>query len=150
MILRSRAVKSRCRMRIKRTVAQKPRRFVRRSLLEEQLGNLHEAVIGAAEDGLGLLHSIDLASARLLADVIVLEKEIARAVELGHVLLESHELLRRRLFRTLRRLEITFQLSLLAVLLRDRLRVGRALLRAVAHELLVVLLGFLLVELCRL
>merc|ERR1719313_3286845 len=90
---------------------------------------------------------IDLACARLLADVEVLQKEIARAVELGHVLVESHELLRRSLLRTLRRLEITFQLSLLAVLLRDRLRVRRALLRAVAHELLVVLLGLLLIHL---
>merc|ERR1719388_272036 len=116
-------------------------------LLEQQLRHLHEAVVGAAEDGLGLLQCIDLAGARLLADVEVLEEEIARAVELGHVLVESHELLRRRLLRTLRCLEITFQLSLLAVLLRDRLRVRRALLRAVAHELLVVLLGLLLIKL---
>merc|ERR1719235_2304531 len=120
---------------------------VQTSLAQEELRNLHKAVVGAAEDGLGLLQGIDLACARLLADVEVLEEEIARAVELGHVLVESHELLRRSLLRTLRRLEITFQLSLLAVLLRDRLRVRRALLRAVAHELLIVLLGLLLIEL---
>merc|ERR1719379_2088801 len=120
---------------------------VQTSLAQEELRNLHKAVVGAAEDGLGLLQRIDLACARLLADVEVLEEEIARAVELGHVLVESHELLRRGLLRTLRRLEITFQLSLLAVLLRDRLRVRRALLRAVAHELLIVLLGLLLIHL---
>merc|ERR1719379_22267 len=120
---------------------------VQTSLAQEELRNLHKAVVGAAEDGLGLLQGIDLACARLLADVEVLEEEIARAVELGHVLVESHELLRRGLLRTLRRLEITFQLSLLAVLLRDRLRVRRALLRAVAHELLIVLLGLLLIHL---
>merc|ERR1719263_2662945 len=130
----------------KRSVAA-IRSRVQPSLAQEELRNLHEAVVGAAEDGLGLLQGIDLACARLLADVEVLEEEIARAVELGHVLVESHELLRRRLLRTLRRLKITFQLSLLAVLLRDRLRVRRALLRAVAHELLIVLLGLLLIEL---
>merc|ERR1719379_2253252 len=117
------------------------------SLAQKELRNLHKAVVGAAEDGLRLLQGIDLACARLLADVEVLEQKVARAVELGHVLVESHELLRRSLFRTLRRLEITFQLSLLAGLLRDRLRVRRALLCAVAHELLVVLLGLLLIHL---
>merc|ERR1719263_2509845 len=131
----------------KRSVAA-IRSRVQPSLAREELRHLHEAVVGAAEDGLGLLQRIDLASARFLADVEVLEEEIARAVELGHVLVESHELLRRSLLRTLRRLEITFQLSLLAVLLRDRLRVRRALLRAVAHELLVILLGLLLIRLC--
>merc|ERR1719379_1943758 len=108
---------------------------VQTSLAQEELRHLHEAVVGAAEDGLGLLQRIDLASARLLADVEVLEEEIARAVELGHVLVESHELLivlLGLLLIELRSLNVLLQVIL--QLVNQRGRTTRVLLRVGVHR----------------
>ena len=45
--------------------------------------HLHQAVVCAAENRLCLADRVDLTRARLLADLEVLEEEIAVAVELG-------------------------------------------------------------------
>merc|ERR1719379_2786001 len=88
---------------------------------------------------------INLTGAGLLADLEVLQQEVARPVQARNVLTQSHQVRRRRFLVLLRRIEVALKSGLLALLLGDRLAVRRTLLRALLHQLLVVLLRVRLV-----
>merc|ERR1719487_2385571 len=116
-----------------------------RSVAGEEGLNLEQAVVRTAQNRLGLLDGINLPSAGLLANLEVLQQEVARPVQARNVLTQSHQVRRSCLLVLLRRTEVALKASLLALLLRDRLAVRRTLLRALLHQLLVVLLRVRLV-----
>merc|ERR1719269_298815 len=115
--------------------------------LDLQLLGLHlqQAVVSTAQNRLSLLQRIDFSSAGLLANLEVLQQEVARPVQARNVLTQSHQVRRRRGLVLLRRVEVALKSGLLALLLGDRLAVRRTLLRALLHQLLVVLLRVRLV-----
>merc|ERR1719313_2135131 len=82
----------------------------------------------AAEEGLRLLQRIDLPSASLLADLEVLQQEVARPVQARNVLTQSHQVRGSRGLVLLGRAKIALKTGLLALLLGDRLAVRRTLL----------------------
>merc|ERR1719440_2416640 len=102
--------------------------------------DLKQAVVSTAQNRLGLLQRIDLSSAGLLANLEVLQQEVARPVQARNVLTQGHQVRCRRGLVLLRRIEVALKTGLLALLLGDRLAVRRTLLRALLHQLLVVLL----------
>merc|ERR1719331_3579197 len=87
-----------------------------------------------------------VARPRLTPHVEVLEEEITRTMELRDVLTQGQQVTSRPLVVLRGLVEVTLQAGLLGLLLRDGLAVTRALLRAVRHQLLVVLLGGLLLH----
>merc|ERR1719453_2055252 len=111
-----------------------------RSVAGEEGLDLEQAVVSTTQDSLSLLQRIDLSSAGLLANLEVLKQEVARPVQARNVLTQSHQVRGRRGLLLLRRVEVALEAGLLALLLRDRLAVSRTLLRALLHQLLVVLL----------
>merc|ERR1719333_1938217 len=115
-----------------------------RLLALQERAHLHEAVVSPAQHGLRLLDRVNLARPRLTPHVEVLEEEITRTMELRDVLTQGHEVTSRRLLVLRGLVEVTLEAGLLGLLLRDGLAVTRALLRAVRHQLLVILLGGLL------
>merc|ERR1719333_1687387 len=117
-----------------------------RLLALQERAHLHEAVVSPAQHGLRLLDRINLARPRLTPHVEVLEKEIARTMELRDVLTQGHQVTRRPLVVLRGLVEVTLEAGLLGLLLRDGLAVTRPLLRAVRHQLLVVLLRILLLH----
>merc|ERR1719305_524366 len=117
----------------------------KRSVAAQKGLHLEQAVVGTAQDRLRLLDRIDLSSAGLLADLEVLQQEVARPVQARNVLTQSHQVRCRRGLVLLRRIEVALETGLLALLLGDRLAVRRTLLRALLHQLLVVLLRVRLV-----
>merc|ERR1719236_456591 len=112
----------------------------------QERAHLHEAVVSPAQHGLRLLDRVNLARPRLTPHVEVLEEEITRTMELRDVLTEGQEVTSRPLVVLRGLVQVTLQAGLLGLLLRDGLAVTRALLRAVRHQLLVVLLGGLLLH----
>merc|ERR1719359_2132732 len=88
---------------------------------------------------------INLTGAGLLSDLEVLQQEVARPVQARNVLTQSHQVRCRRGLVLLRRIEVALKAGLLALLLRDSLAVRCTLLRALLHQLLVVLLRVRLV-----
>merc|ERR1719353_556626 len=107
--------------------------------------HLQQAVVSTAQNRLRLLQRIDFSSARFLANLEVLQQEVARPVQARNVLTQSHQVRSRRGLILLRRTEVALKPGLLALLLGDRLAVGRTLLRALLHQLLVILLRVRLV-----
>merc|ERR1719310_950374 len=120
---------------------------LRSSVGAQELDRLHleQAVVGPAQHRLCLLERVDLPSAGLFANLEVLQQEVARPVQARNVLTQSHQVRRRRSLVLLRRIEVALKTGLLALLLGDRLAVSRTLLRALLHQLLVVLLRVRLV-----
>merc|ERR1719353_902000 len=116
-----------------------------RSVAAQEGLHLQQAVVSAAQNRLSLLQRVDLPSAGLLADLEVLQQEVARPVQARNVLTQSHQVRSRRGLILLRRVEVALKPGLLALLLGDRLAVRRTLLRALLHQLLVVLLRVRLV-----
>merc|ERR1719453_571444 len=116
-----------------------------RSVAGEEGLDLEQAVVSTTQDSLSLLQRIDLSSAGLLANLEVLQQEVARPVQARNVLTQSHQVRGRRGLVLLRRVEVALKAGLLALLLGDRLAVRRTLLRTVLHQLLVVLLRVRLV-----
>merc|ERR1719453_2397114 len=116
-----------------------------RSVAGEEGLDLEQAVVSTTQDSLSLLQRIDLSSAGLLANLEVLQQEVARPVQARNVLTQSHQVCCRRGLVLLRRIEVALKAGLLALLLGDRLAVRRTLLRTVLHQLLVVLLRVRLV-----
>merc|ERR1719236_303550 len=112
----------------------------------QERAHLHEAVVSPAQHGLRLLDRVNLARPRLTPHVEVLEEEITRTMELRDVLTQDQEVTSRPLVVLRGLVEVTLQAGLLGLLLRDGLAVTRALLRAVRHQLLVILLGGLLLH----
>merc|ERR1719274_440682 len=112
----------------------------------QERAHLHEAVVSPAQHSLRLLDRVDLPRPRLTPHVEVLEEEITRAVELRDVLTQGHQVTSRPLVVLRGLVEVTLQAGLLRLLLRDGLAVTRTLLRAVRHQLLVVLLRILLLH----
>merc|ERR1719236_209984 len=112
----------------------------------QERAHLHEAVVSPAQHGLRLLDRVNLARPRLTPHVEVLEEEITRTMELRDVLTQGHEVTSRALVVLRGLVEVTLQAGLLGLLLRNGLAVTRALLRAVRHQLLVVLLRILLLH----
>merc|ERR1719359_299293 len=88
---------------------------------------------------------INLAGTGLLSDLEVLQQEVARPVQARNVLTQSHQVRCCCLLVLLRRTEVALKTGLLALLLGDRLAVRRTFLRALLHQLLVVLLRVRLV-----
>merc|ERR1719379_1068221 len=88
---------------------------------------------------------INLTGAGVLADLVVLQQEVAGPVQARNVLTQSHQVRSRRGLCLLRRVEVALKAGLLALLLGDRLAVRRTLRRALLHQLLVVLLRIRLV-----
>merc|ERR1719379_927399 len=88
---------------------------------------------------------INLAGTSLLSNPEVLQQEVARPVQARNVLTQSHQVRCRRGLVLLRRIEVALKAGLLALLLRDSLAVRCTLLRALLHQLLVVLLRVRLV-----
>merc|ERR1719333_1822603 len=117
-----------------------------RLLALQERAHLHEAVVSPAQHGLRLLDRVNLARPRLTPHVEVLEEEITRAVELRDVLTQGHQVTSRPLVVLRGLVEVALQAGLLRLLLRDGLAVTRTLLRAVRHQLLVVLLRILLLH----
>merc|ERR1719333_318181 len=114
-----------------------------RLLALQERAHLHEAVVSPAQHGLRLLDRVNLARPRLTPHVEVLEEEITRTMELRDVLTQGHQVTSRRLLVLRGLVEVTLEAGLLGLLLRDGLAVTRPLLRAVRHQLLVVLLRIL-------
>merc|ERR1719274_53892 len=112
----------------------------------QERAHLHEAVVSPAQHSLRLLDRVDLPRPRLTPHVEVLEEEITRAVELRDVLTQGHQVTSRPLVVLRGLVEVTLEAGLLGLLLRDGLAVTRPLLRAVRHQLLVVLLRILLLH----
>merc|ERR1719218_222314 len=107
--------------------------------------HLQQAVVRTAQDRLGLLQRVDLPGAGILANLEVLQQEVARPVQARNVLTKSHQVRCRGGLVVLRRIEVALKPGLLALLLGDRFAVRRTLLRTVLHQLLVVLLRVRLV-----
>merc|ERR1719313_2418298 len=127
-----------------------PLKMRRGSVAGQEGLHLQQAVVRTAKHRLGLLQRVNLPGAGLLANLEVLQQEVARPVQARNVLTQSHQVRCRRGLVLLRRTEVALKASLLALLLRDRLAVGRTLLRALLHQLLVVLLRVRLVLCIRL
>merc|ERR1719506_1472144 len=106
---------------------------------------LQQAVVSTTQNRLSLLQRIDFSSAGLLANLEVLQQEVTRPVQGRNVLTQGHQVRSRRGLILLRRIEVALKSGLLALLLGDRLAVGRTLLRALLHQLLVILLRVRLV-----
>merc|ERR1719453_2825998 len=111
-----------------------------RSVAGEEGLDLEQAVVSTTQDSLSLIQRIDLSSAGVLANLEVLQQEVARPVQARNVLTQSHQVRCRRGLVLLRRIEVAVETGLLALLLGDRLAVRRTLLRTILHQLLVVLL----------
>merc|ERR1719269_324105 len=115
--------------------------------LDLQLLGLHlqQAVVSTGQHRLSLLQRINLSRAGILANLEVLQQEVARPVQARDVLTQGHQVRSRRGLILLRRSEVALKSGLLALLLGDRSAVGRTLRRALLHQLLVVLLRVRLV-----
>merc|ERR1719258_680846 len=103
----------------------------KRSVAAEEGLHLQQAVVSSAQHRLRLLNRVDLPGAGLLANLEVLQQEVARPVQARNVLTQSHQVRGRRFLVLLRRTEVTLETGLLALLLGDRLAVRRTLLRTV-------------------
>mmetsp|Transcript_19546 Transcript_19546/g.51234 ORF Transcript_19546/g.51234 Transcript_19546/m.51234 type:complete len:296 (+) Transcript_19546:90-977(+) len=108
---------------------------------------LDQREVGAAEHGLRLAKRVDFVGTRLLAYLEVLEEPVALGMEAANVFGIGHKLLESRLVLLLGRQHALFGRGLRALLILKRLRIQRALLRRICHELLVVLLRVLLLGL---
>merc|ERR1719506_1211496 len=106
---------------------------------------LQQAVVSTTQNRLSLLQRLDFPSTGLLANLEVLQQEVARPVQGRNVLTQGHQVRSRRGLILLRRIEVALKSGLLALLLGDRLAVRRTLLRALLHQLLVILLRVRLV-----
>merc|ERR1719313_182169 len=122
-----------------------PLKRKKRSVAAQEGLHLQQAVVSTAQNRLGLLQRINLAGTSLLSNLEVLQQEVARPVQARNVLTQSHQVRCRRGLVLLRRIEVALKASLLALLLRDSLAVRCTLLRALLHQLLVVLLRVRLV-----
>merc|ERR1719353_60695 len=130
----------------KKKVAREPsiEKKVRSVAAQEGL-HLQQAVVSTGQHRLRLLDRINLSRAGILANLEVLQQEVARPMQARNVLTQSHQVRGRRGLVLLRRVEVALKPGLLALLLGDRLAVRRTLLRTVLHQLLVVLLRVRLV-----
>merc|ERR1719313_1409583 len=122
-----------------------PLKMKKRSVAAQEGLHLQQAVVSTAQNRLGLLQRVNLPGACLLANLEVLQQEVARPVQARNVLTQSHQVRGSRFLVLLRRTEVTLKPGLLALLLGDRRAVSRTLLRALLHQLLVVLLRVRLV-----
>merc|ERR1719313_2221572 len=122
-----------------------PLKMRRGSVAGQEGLHLQQAVVRTAKHRLGLLQRVNLPGAGLLANLEVLQQEVARPMQARNVLTQSHQVRCRRGLVLLRRIEVALKPGLLALLLGDRLAVRRTLLRALLHQLLVVLLRVRLV-----
>merc|ERR1719224_413089 len=125
----------------KKKVAREPsiEKKVRSVAAQEGL-HLQQAVVSTGQHRLRLLNRINLSRAGILANLEVLQQEVARPMQARNVLTQGHQVRSRRGLILLRRSEVALKSGLLALLLGDRSAVGRTLRRALLHQLLVVLL----------
>merc|ERR1719460_2653732 len=130
----------------KKKVAREPsiEKKVRSVAAQEGL-HLQQAVVSTGQHRLRLLNRINLSRAGILANLEVLQQEVARPMQARNVLTQGHQVRSRRCLILLRRSEVALKSGLLALLLGDRSAVGRTLRRALLHQLLVVLLRVRLV-----
>merc|ERR1719201_2396581 len=103
--------------------------------------------VRSRENALGVLQSLNLVHTRLLADLVVLDEEVAVGVELVERGLDVGELGLLERLLLLGGLELHVQLRLGGLLGRDAANLLLAVLLGLAHEALVVLLGGLLLVL---
>merc|ERR1740117_392264 len=108
---------------------------------------LHEGEVCSAEDGLGLAESINLAGARLLADVKVLQQPIAVVVEGLDVLECGTQFLCGGGMVLCVLLEGGLHVSQSTLLVGKALRVAGAFVLRVSHHLLIVALSIFLLSL---
>merc|ERR1719265_110706 len=115
---------------------------------QELAVGLHQREVGARQDCLRLGQGIDLTSAGVLADIVILEEPVAVLVETFNVIDSRQSLLHLGLPLLGLLHDVHLSLSLGAVLLGDGLGIRNTLLCCIPGELLVVTLCILLVELC--
>merc|ERR1719353_729697 len=130
----------------KKKVAREPsiEKKVRSVAAQEGL-HLQQAVVSTGQHRLRLLNRINLSRAGILANLEVLQQEVARPMQARNVLTQGHQVRCRRGLVLLRRVKVALKTGLLALLLGDSLAVRGTLLRALLHQLLVVLLRIRLV-----
>merc|ERR1719240_1084137 len=102
--------------------------------------------VGARQHRLGILQALNLVLPGGLAEVVVLDEEIAVSVQLGQCLLDAHELSLLGRLLLLRGLDLGVKVGLGDLLARDALDHRRARFRGLGHQALVVgLSGLLLI-----
>merc|ERR1719476_341477 len=117
------------------------------SLAATEVAGLQQGEVGTAQDGLRLAERIDLASAGLLAHIVVLQQPVAFTVQGSDVLDGGRKLLGAASLGISVGLESLLGVSLGSLLVGDGLLVVGALGGGITHGLLVLLGRILLINL---